>query len=335
MRRVAIVGAALLALVACQGPGVPTAEIPVEFIALHYRYPELARRRAESLEEQRDPGVPGVAPMDELAKFVNILFAAGGGLVPLDPFAGQLALLNPQTGKVQPIPDALRGAIPLEWSPDRSRLLFTQRSNGLLQIFELERTRRHVRQITYGPEAHPRACYGPDGRFVLMVVENSASGPRAGIVLTGRGGSDSIRLTANPVAHSPTCAPDGSAVAWVEPRRHNVEHIVVRSPAATGPNRDLAPGHEPTFSPDSRWIAYSALRQKEWRLWRVRPDGTGRAPIGRRGMYTEQRPTISPDGRLVAYVAEIEHRQQLYLRRFDGSGDRVLFANGDGAFPVW
>jgi Tol biopolymer transport system component len=52
-------------------------------------------------------------------------------------------------------------------------------------------------------------------------------------------------------------------------------------------------------------------------------------------MYTEQRPTISPDGRLVAYVAEIDHRQQLYLRRFDGSGDRVLFANGDGAFPVW
>ncbi len=334
MRRVAQIAAAALASVACQSPGVPTAEIPGEFIALHYRNPELARRRAESLEEAQDPGVPGVAPVDELAKFVNTLFAVGGGLVPRDPFAGQLALLDPRTGKIQPIPDALRGAIPLAWSSDHSRLLFTQRSGGLLQIFELDRRRRHVRQITTGPEAHPRACYGPDGRFVLMVVENSDLGLRTRIVVTDRGGTGSSPLSINPVAHSPACAPDGSAVAWVEPRRHNVEHIIVRSPVLTGANRTLAPGREPTFTPDGRWIAYSALRQKEWRLWRVRPDGTARAPIGQ-GMYTEQRPTISPDGRLVAYVAELAHRQQLYLRRFDGSGDRILFANGDGAFPVW
>jgi len=169
VRRVAQIAAAALASVACQSPGVPTAEIPGEFIALHYRNPELARRRAESLEEAQDPGVPGVAPVDELAKFVNTLFAVGGGLVPRDPFAGQLALLDPRTGKIQPIPDALRGAIPLAWSSDHSRLLFTQRSGGLLQIFELDRRRRHVRQITTGPEAHPRACYGPDGRFVLIL----------------------------------------------------------------------------------------------------------------------------------------------------------------------
>jgi Tol biopolymer transport system component len=52
-------------------------------------------------------------------------------------------------------------------------------------------------------------------------------------------------------------------------------------------------------------------------------------------MNREQRPAISPDGRLVVYVSELAHRQQLYLRRFDGTGDRILFANGDGANPVW
>ena len=47
-------------------------------------------------------------------------------------------------------------------------------------------------------------------------------------------------------------------------------------------------------------------------------------------------PAISPDGRLVAYVGwERRPHQHLYLRRFDGSGDRILFADGDGGFPVW
>ena len=75
--------------------------------------------------------------------------------------------------------------------------------------------------------------------------------------------------------------------------------------------------------------------KRELRLWRIRPDGSGRAPIGR-GMRQEARPAISPDGRLVAYVAsESRPRRHLYLRRLDGTGDRILFADGDGQYPVW
>ena len=67
---------------------------------------------------------------------------------------------------------------------------------------------------------------------------------------------------------------------------------------------------------------------------RVRPDGTGRAPIGR-GLFDERRPTFSPDGRLVAYVTEVDSRPILNVRRFDGTGDRVLFNDGDADHPVW
>jgi hypothetical protein len=53
-------------------------------------------------------------------------------------------------------------------------------------------------------------------------------------------------------------------------------------------------------------------------------------------MRHEARPAVSPDGRLVAYVAgETRPRRHLYVRRFDGSGDRILFADGDGEYPVW
>ena len=100
-------------------------------------------------------------------------------------------------------------------------------------------------------------------------------------------------------------------------------------------SRRLSPGQHPAFSHDGKWVAFAAPYQRELRIWRIRPDGTGRAPIGR-GMRHEARPAISPDGRVVAYVAaEDAPRRHLYLRRFDGSGDRILFSDGDGEYPVW
>jgi Tol biopolymer transport system component len=71
-----------------------------------------------------------------------------------------------------------------------------------------------------------------------------------------------------------------------------------------------------------------------WKLFRIRPNGTGRARIGN-GALEEQRPAISPDGRYVVYLSELGPRERLYLRRFDGTGDRLLFRDGDGAYPVW
>jgi Tol biopolymer transport system component len=322
--------------VGCQGVGVRAVEIPDQPIAITYRDPELARKRAESLQEDsaRPESELGIARVDDITRFVTSFFGVRGGLVPVDPYAGVLALLDPRTGRLRPVASALRGAVPLAWNSDYSRLLFTQPAAGRLQVFELDIESGNVQQITRGPEAHPRACYGPDGRFVVMAAATSRRGTEVRILITEPGGGGGVPLSLAPAAYSPACAPDGSAVAWIEPREGGIETLVVRSPVLSGAPRAVAPGREPTFSPDGQWIAYSAPLRGEWKLWRVRPDGRGRAPIGK-GMNREQGPAISPDGRLVVYVSELAHRQRLYLRRFDGTGDRILFADGDGANPVW
>jgi Tol biopolymer transport system component len=171
-----------------------------------------------------------------------------------------------------------------------------------------------------------------------MELEVEVEPPESRILVLDRQGGTPVPISLNPVVSSPACAPDGGAIAWVAKREGGRERIVVRSPALTGEPRLLAPGREPAFSPDGQWIAFSAPtgspRGDEWRLWRIRPDGTGRAPIGR-GVRDEQGPTVSPDGRLVVYVTELQHRPQLYLRRLDGSGDRIFFSNGDAEHPVW
>lgn len=317
---------------ACQGTGVPTPEIPPDPIAIQYRNPEQARRRAESLLERGEEEAvrDGPPALEDITGYLGRLLGAREGEDP--DWAARLALLDPRSGTVELVDAAVRGAIPLDWSADHQRLLFSQAGSERFQLMELDLTSRSVRPITHGPDAHPRGCYGPDGRIVYLAVDPQRTAIR--ILLTAPAGGDPVQLSRTQVAHSPACAPDGSAVAYVTALPGGAERIVTHVPVLDGAPRAIAPGRSPTFTPDGEWIVYSAPVRGEWKLWRIRPDGTGRAPIGR-GAFNELRPAISPDGELVAYVIEAGVRPWLYLRRFDGSGDRILFSDGDADNPVW
>jgi TolB protein len=334
-RCLALAAALWIGAAACQGMGIPKQEIPDEAIAILYRTPEQAQRRAEALEEREEnPELSreGVAPVDEVARYLKGLF--GAPQLEKPGFHGRLALLDPRSGAIRVVESTLPGAIPQDWSADHQRLLFAQRVGTRFQLFELDRRTDEVRQLTRGPNIHPRGCYGPDGSLALMAIDTRVRPARLAILLTDPEGGKARRISWASVAHSPACAPDGSAVAYVTTLAGGAEQIVAHAPPLTGEARVIAPGREPTFSPDGRWIVYSGPARDEWKLRRIRPDGTGRAPIGR-GVLDEMRPAVSPDGRLVAYVVESGVRPWLYLRRLNGTGDRILFSGGDADHPTW
>jgi len=134
--------------------------------------------------------------------------------------------------------------------------------------------------------------------------------------------------------HSPACAPDGRAVAWVAMDKRGGDFLMARMPVLGGEPRRIGPGREPAFSPDGEWIVYNAPVHRGWKLYRIRPDGSGRKAIGR-GVFDELQPSFSPDGRLVVYVSDDGVHKRIYLRRVDGTGDRVLLEAGGGYAPVW
>jgi TolB protein len=203
-----------------------------------------------------------------------------------------------------------------------------------MQLFELNLGTGDLRQVTRGPDVHPGGCYGPEGRLALVTATVERNRALSRIELTEPGGLDPGPITEGPFDRAVACAPDGSSIAWVADDERGREWIVTRAPVVDGENRRIAPGRAPAYTPDGRWIVYSAPTGRGRELYRIRPDGGGRAPIGRR-VGDELQPSVSPDGRLVVYVGEDEYHRRLYVRRIDGTGDRILLESGDGEYPTW
>jgi len=331
----------------CLGTAIRREEVPEQPIAFVYYDVPTARRRAERVTDQMkaeggrnrrgtDPRVNEiVAPVGEIGEYLQQTFDVEDRRSP-ENLQGRLALLDPRTGEVSVVEGPRRGAVPLDWSQDHQRLLFSQVvRDEIPHLFELDVASGEIRSLTRGRLAHPEGCYGPDGRIVFTAVDTRQDRKNARIMITDPHGDEPLQLSGPGYAYYPACAPDGSAVVYtVLAASGRAPRVVVRSPVLSGEPRVLTPGKEPAFSADGQWIAFSAQVKKEWVIWRIRPDGSGRGSLGRSG-FDEQRPGLSPDGRLVVYVADTKINQRLYLRRVDGSGDRILLSDGDGDRPVW
>jgi Tol biopolymer transport system component len=336
-----------MALACASWGGVPDAELPAQPIAIYYRTPEEARVRAEALRRAAPPpAVAADAPtvvgtkayLRADADAVDRLLesALGADRSAPESHLGRLALLDTRSGDVTFVEGALRGAVPQAWSRDHGALLFAQPiapGSGDVQIFEWSAAERTMRRVTVGPPVHSQACYGPDGRIVVTAVESGGRGPTSRIRISGPGGRAPFAdLSNGPADHSPSCARDGSAVAFARMRDAKRSEVWIAAPIDAEAHL-LAPGRDPRFA-DTGWIVYTAAAGPAARLFRIRADGSGRAPIGGGGT-AEGWPTASPDGKLVAYVASEASSRRVLVRRFDGSGDRILLASGEGEYPVW
>lgn len=335
--------ALLVGAVGCAGSALRTADLPATPIAILWRDAAAARRHAEWLASQ-EPGAgqprgrAGVPNVDDLAAYVGRIAGVEQGAPREAEGAGRLALLDPRSGDVEPVEVALRDSLPVAWSEPGRRLVFAQFEGTARQLYELDLARGEVRRLTRGPNAHSRGCLLPDG---TVVASSAGTVPAAdgGLQLVSRivrrrpGADAPEALSAGPADHSPVCALDGSAVVWVSRDPKGRETLVSRTPVDAEP-RAIGPGREPSFSRDGQWVIYASRARSGWRILRVRPDGSGRAPVGESGLE-ERQPAFSPDGQLAVVVVQAGSSRRLHVRRLDGSGDRILFDDGEAEFPVW
>jgi len=333
-RRLAAVVLAAAALGGCALGGIPAEELPASPIAVGYRDAEQARQRAELLakpEQQRRPRA-GVARVKDVQRALGATDPAS--LV--QEQAARLALVDPTSAAVEILENAPRGAEPYSWSPDRTQLSFVLTVDGAAQVHVLDRTSGEVRRLTHGGSGHGHGALGPDGRAAWTRAETVDGQSVLRIWATGPRLASPRAVSPGPSDRTPAWAPDGRALVYVGRGADGVD-VIQRVDAAGGEPQMLARGRDPVFSPDGQWIVYSARTGSGQRLWKMRPDGSGRLPLGQGSTEVDDeiRPAVSPDGRFVAYVGEAQHRQVLRVRRMDGTGDRILLEDGDGASPAW
>ena len=354
------------ASVGCAG-GLSLAELPAEPIAVRYFDPEQARLARDDLGElelasrrraaRRPTSRMGVARVEDINQFLSSSFRVNAGSrnpgnrQEANERSPRLALLDPKTRELTVLPHARAGSVPVDWSEDRRLLLFTQIRRGYDQLFEYDRERGEVRPITREPGAHPWGCYGSDGRIVAEEVAYQSRGPISHLVISSPGGGHFHDFTTGPTDQRPACSPDGTEIAYISGGRGTKGSVIVRSllpaeagvEAEMGPPREISRGIDPSFSPDGKFIFFTATTRVQaeyggrdrWRLRRARVSGLGRGSF-EMGPVDQFEPAISPDGKLVAYVGiDPEFNQVLYVRRVDGTGERILFNDGAALGPVW
>lgn len=319
------------ALGACAGPAASRDALPAEEVAVVWRSPDEARRRAVQLKRQRGERLfPNSLHVDELA----VLLGGDTKKLQMVDVQGRLAFADLRSEALRIAEFATRGARPLDWLPDRTRLLFSARTAEGPQLYEWVRESGSVRPLTNGPAAHPWGCYGPDGRIAYVEVRRSGLASFSRVFVSGPGGIDPRPVSPGPLDSHPSWSPDGRWLLWNVNAASNAPRIVALDFEGDGAPRAVARGRRPSFTPDGTWVVYSAPTPAGWRIWRMRPDGAGKRSLGSSGL-DEHAPSVSRDGRWVVYEVEEGDRQSLRVRSLDGSADRPVLLDGDALIPVW
>lgn len=90
-----------------------------------------------------------------------------------------------------------------------------------------------------------------------------------------------------------------------------------------------------SWSPDSRWLAYSEIDPvTRWDIWLLDPQQPSARPL-LQGAGNQTHPMFSPDGRLLAYTSDETGQRQVYVISVsDGAGKWQVSTDG-GAEPLW
>lgn len=188
---------------------------------------------------------------------------------------------------------------------------------GSPDIWELDRSSGHLRQITSetGVEDHP--VPSPDGKTLLVVSDRSGESAIWTLDPNGR-----FLTQLAPNVGFARWAPDGREVAFTRENRMFLQLVGGLSARDIGRS-----GRNLSFSPDGRHIAFSdpaadgAGRENIW-ISAVMKEGAARRVTSQNA--NNGFPTWSPDGRHLAFQSQVGGTRHLWIVPADGGEPRQL-----------
>lgn len=252
-------------------------------------------------------------------------------------------LLDPGTGRfvnltaVERVSNYNPGLAP--WPGDPGRATFAPVINGIQHPYVMDADGRHKRDLSSGPEGFTYAAsVSPDGRHIAYNKDYL-------VYIANQDGSNPRRVDENP-AHPfqfiPKWSPDGRWLLFLAGEHYDCHPHLVRADGTGlrqladrgGYRGTFEPLQHPDFhsdgsdlpvwSPDSRWVYYTAKIGEAVELMRVSVEGAAeqltRSEPGAEHYY----PEVSPDGQLVAFGVRRNGAAALLIADADGRNSRPI-----------
>lgn len=101
------------------------------------------------------------------------------------------------------------------------------------------------------------------------------------------------------------------------------------------PLRISCPDNSPTWSPDGTKILFDTLRDGNWQIYSMNPDGSNLTRLSNNA-FNDGVPSVSPDGSRIAFQSTRAGNEEICIMNSDGSDVKNLSNNyGEDSFPSW
>jgi Tol biopolymer transport system component len=237
------------------------------------------------------------------------------------------------------------------WPKDPKRLSFVALIDGQLRPFAMNRDGKKKTPLSEGPGFIYCLNSSPDGKRICYHKDYRA------ICLADPDGRNVRRVADDhPFQFAPTWSPGGKWIAYLSGEHYNC-HVYLICADGTGlrkvgdrggyrgvyetldePDFHSERSDIPIWSPDGKWLYYTAKVAKSVELMRVSPDGKPEQLTRSEPGVVHYLPQVSPDSKWVVFGSTRTGLRQLHVARADGSGAYQLtrVKAGWGAFlPHW
>ena len=136
-------------------------------------------------------------------------------------------------------------------------------------------------------------------------------------------------------------SPDGKLIAVsASTATSGGSQVYIANADGTGAKRivDPAPSYFHGWAPDGKWLSFVAQRDKNFDLFRIRPDGTGEERLTQSPGYDDG-PDYSRDGKWIYFNSDRSGGWDIWRMPFDGAGpndakaERITNDDGEDWFP--
>ncbi len=205
-------------------------------------------------------------------------------------------------------------------SPDGRRALFTARGD----VFTAPAEHGPTRNLTHSSNAHDKgARWSPDGRKIAFISDMSGEDELYLSDQDGSGAPERLTTNGDQMRFPPVWSPDGKRLAFSD-KSGQLWVLEVANKKLTRVVRDSTGNMgDQSWSPDSRWLAFSLSHGNRFRSIYVWGVGDGALHAVTDPMFNAVEPVFGAEGKYLFFLSDREYAPMVSSSEWDYATDRM------------